>query len=114
MQPRLLRRDHGNFPRVFFLDVALVDVVFRLAANQPRKQQYGDDVGNGHERVTNVGDGPHHVAHADRAEERDENVHDVVRQDGALAEQVGGNPVTGARFYGGPSDSLYGKRPLGI
>ena len=35
-------------------------------------------------------------------------------QDPSFAHATKPNPVTGARFYGGPSDSLYGKRPLGI
>ena len=61
-----------NGSLVALVEVALVDVVLRLAARScPESSSTTMMFGHGHESVGDVGDRPHHVAHADGAEERD-------------------------------------------
>ena len=63
-------------------------MVPRQLAHDGAQAQEGDEVGDGHKAVEGIGDAPDEVQLHAGAQDDDENKHDLVRPDGAAAEEV--------------------------
>ena len=72
-----------NFSLVYLVQIP--QIVPGLPGNHPAQQQDGDQVGDGHEGVKDISDGPHQIQGQHRANHHHGNEYQLIGQQGPLA-----------------------------